>query len=138
MKRAQKLGAKVITFDANSGKDGRPFFVNQATTESVGKFGADGLAKLLDGKGKVAIVSAQPTAANQNAWIAAFRDEMKAKYPDVQIVDEVYGEDNEQKAFDLTVALTTKYPDLAGLYAPTCPGLPAVARALEVREQGQG
>ena len=26
-------------------------------------------------KGKVAIVSAQPTAANQNAWIAAFREE---------------------------------------------------------------
>jgi rhamnose transport system substrate-binding protein len=137
MKRAQKLGAKVITFDADSGADGRPFFVNQATTDSVGKFGADGLAKLLDGKGKVAIVSAQPTAANQNAWIAAFRDEMK-KYPDVQIVDEVYGEDNEQKAFDLTVALTTKYPDLAGLYAPTCPGLPAVARALESVKKGMG
>jgi rhamnose transport system substrate-binding protein len=137
MKRAQKLGAKVITFDADSGKDGRPFFVNQATTESVGKFGAEGLAKLLGNKGKVAIVSAQPTAANQNAWIAAFRDEMK-EYPDVQIVDEVYGEDNEQKAFDLTVALTTKYPDLAGLYAPTCPGLPAVARALESVNKGKG
>jgi rhamnose transport system substrate-binding protein len=138
MKRAQKLGAKVITFDADSGKDGRPFFVNQATTDSVGRFGADGLAKLLDGKGKVAIVSAQPTAANQNAWIAAFRDQMKTKYPGIQIVDEVYGEDNEQKAFDLTVALTTKYPDLAGLYAPTCPGLPAVARALESVNKGKG
>jgi rhamnose transport system substrate-binding protein len=137
MKRAQKLGAKVITFDADSGKDGRPFFVNQATTESVGKFGAEGLAKLLGNKGKVAIVSAQPTAANQNAWIAAFREEMK-DYPEIQIVDEVYGEDNEQKAFDLTVALTTKYPDLAGLYAPTCPGLPAVARALESVNKGKG
>jgi len=41
-------------------------------------------------KGKVAIVSAQPTAANPNAWIAAFRDEMK-KYKDIEIVDEVYG-----------------------------------------------
>ena len=81
-------------------------------------------------KGKVAIVSAQPTAANQNAWIAAFRDEIK-KYPGIEIVDEVYGYDNEQKAFDATVALTTKYPDLAGIYAPTCPGLPAVARALD-------
>jgi rhamnose transport system substrate-binding protein len=137
MKRAQKLGAVVITFDADSGEGGRPFFVNQSTTESVGKFGAEGLAKLLDGKGKVAIVSAQPTAANQNAWIAAFREEMK-EYPEIEIVDEVYGEDNEQKAFDLTVALTTKYPDLAGIYAPTCPGLPAVARALESVDKGQG
>lgn len=56
----------------------------------------------------------------------------------MQIVDEVYGYDNEQKAFDLTVALTTKYPDLAGIYAPTCPGLPAVARALESVNKGKG
>ena len=46
-------------------------------------------------------MSAQPTAANQNAWIAAFRDELrKPEYKDIEIVDEVYGYDNEQKAFD--------------------------------------
>jgi rhamnose transport system substrate-binding protein len=130
MKRAQKLGAKVVTFDADSAPDGRPFFVNQSTSDSIGRYGAKLLVEAMGPKGKVAIVSAQPTAANQNAWIAAFRDEIK-KYPDIQIVDEVYGYDNEQKAFDATVALTTKYPDLTGIFAPTCPGLPAVARALE-------
>ena len=76
MKRAQKLGAKVITFDADSAPDARPFLVNMATTDSVGRFGAKRLAEELGDKGKVAIVSAQPTAANQNAWIAAFRDEI--------------------------------------------------------------
>ena len=139
MKRAQRIGSKVITFDADSAVDARPFFVNQATTDSVGRFGAVKLAEVLGNKGKVAIVSAQPTAANQNAWIAAFRDELsKPEYKDIEIVDEVYGYDNEQKAFDLTVALTTKYPDLAGIYAPTCPGLPAVARALESVGKGKG
>ena len=130
MKRAQKLGAKVVTFDADSAPEGRPFFVNQATSDSIGRYGAALLVKAMGPKGKVAIVSAQPTAANQNAWIAAFRDELK-QYKDIEIVDEVYGYDNEQKAFDATVALVTKYPDLAGIFAPTCPGLPAVARALE-------
>src|ERR1700751_1322073 len=75
MKRAQKLGAKVVTFDADSAPEGRPFFVNQATSDSIGRFGAELLVKAMGPKGKVAIVSAQPTAANQNAWIAAFRDE---------------------------------------------------------------
>lgn len=139
MKRAQKLGSKVMTFDADSGAEGRPFFVNQATSDSIGRYGAVLLAKAMGGtpKGKIAIVSAQPTAANQNLWIEAFKDEMK-KYPDVEIVDTVYGYDNEQKAFDATVALTTKYPDLAGIFAPTCPGLPAVARALESVDKGHG
>ena len=139
MKRAQQLGTKVVTFDADSGVDGRPFFVNQATSDAIGRYGAVLLVKAMGGKpkGQVAIVSAQPTAANQNAWIEAFKDEMK-KYPDVEIVDTVYGYDNEQKAFDATVALTTKYPDLAGIFAPTCPGLPAVARALESVDKGHG
>ena len=130
MKRAQKLGAKVVTFDADSAPEGRPFFVNQSTSDAIGRYGAKLLVEAMGPKGKVAIVSAQPTAANQNAWIAAFRDELK-KYQDIDIVDEVCGYDNEQKAFDATVALTTKYPDLTGIFAPTCPGLPAVARALE-------
>lgn len=138
MKRAQRLGSKVITFDADSGAEGRPFFVNQCTTDSWGRFGADKLAEAMGGKGKVAIVSAQPTAANQNAWIAAFRDQMKQKYPGIEIVEEVYGYDNEQKAYDLTVALTTKYPDLGGIFGPTCPGLPAIARALEALDKGHG
>src|SRR5260370_36950004 len=130
MKRAQKLGAKVVTFDADSAPESRPFFVNQATSDSIGRFGAQLLVAAMGPKGKVGIVSAKPTAANQNAWVAAFRDELK-KYKDIEIVDEVYGYDNEQKAFDATVALTTKYPDLTRIFAPTCPGLPAVARALE-------
>jgi len=139
MKRAQRLGAKVITFDADSGVEGRPFFVNQATSDAIGRFGAILLVKAMGAnpKGKVAIVSAQPTAANQNLWIESFKDEIK-KYKDIEIVDTVYGYDNEQKAFDATVALTTKYPDLAGIFAPTCPGLPAVARALESVNKGKG
>jgi rhamnose transport system substrate-binding protein len=138
MERAQRLGAKVVTFDADA-SGGRPFFVSQATSDSIGRFGAQLLIRELgaDPKGEVAVVSAQPTAANQNLWIEAFKDEI-AKYPGIKLVDTVYGYDNEQKAFDATVALTTKYPNLAGIFAPTCPGLPAVARALESVGKGQG
>src|SRR5258707_1026955 len=60
MKRAPKLGAKVITFDADSNPDGRSFFVNQATSDAIGRFGAMLLLKTMGPKGKVAIVSAQP------------------------------------------------------------------------------
>ena len=138
MKRAEQLGVKVVTFDADS-SGGRPFFVNQATSDSIGRFGAQLLMRDMGPKpsGEVAIVSAQPTAANQNLWIDAFKNEV-SKYPDVKIVDTVYGYDNEQKAYDATVALTTKYPDLKGIFAPTCPGLPAVARALESVNKGHG
>src|SRR5580704_17478110 len=104
MERAQKLGVKVVTFDADA-SGGRPFFVNQATSDSIGRFGGQLLIREMgaDPKGEVAVDSAQPTAANQNLWIEAFKDEIK-KYPGVKLVDTVYGYDNEQKAFDATVA----------------------------------
>jgi rhamnose transport system substrate-binding protein len=138
MERAQQLGVKVVTFDADA-SGGRPFFVNQATSDSIGRFGAELLIRELGDNptGEVAVVSAQPTAANQNLWIEAFKDEI-SKYPGLTLVDTVYGYDNEQKAFDATVALVTKYPNLKGIFAPTCPGLPAVARALETMNKGQG
>jgi rhamnose transport system substrate-binding protein len=138
MKRAARLGAKLITFDADA-SGGRAFFVNQATSDAIGRFGAILLIKALGANphGQVAIVSAQPTAANQNLWIKSFKDEV-SKYKGLEVVDTVYGYDNEQKAYDATVALTTKYPHLAGIFAPTCPGLPAVARALESVNKGHG
>ena len=103
--------------------------MNQATTDSVGRFGAKRLAEELGNKGKVAIVSAQATAANQNAWIAAFRDELrKPEYKASRSSTRSTATTMSRQAFDATVALDHKYPDLAGIYAPTCPGLPAVAR----------
>src|SRR4029078_9931775 len=62
MKRAQQLGAKVITFDADSAVDARPFHVNMATTDSVGRLGPKRLAEELGQKGKSEIVSALATA----------------------------------------------------------------------------
>lgn len=139
MKRAAQLGIHVITFDADSDPAGRTFYVNSATTEAIGTYGAKRLAEEMGMKGEIAIVSAQPTSANQNAWIKAFRAEMsKPEYAEFKIVDEVYGYDDEQKAFDATVALITKYPNLTGIFAPTCPGAPAVARALEtIKKNGE-
>jgi rhamnose transport system substrate-binding protein len=132
MKRAAELGSVVITFDADSDPAGRKVYLNSATADSIGVYGAKRLAEEMGNKGEIAIVSAQPTAANQNAWIKAFRAELsKPEYKELKIVDEVYGYDDEQKAFDATVALATKYPNLAGIFAPTCPGAPAVGRALD-------
>ena len=53
MKRAQKLGVKVITFDADSAGEARPFLVNMATTDLIGRFGAKRLAEELEqGQGR--------------------------------------------------------------------------------------
>ena len=107
--------------------------------DSVGRFGAVKLAEVLGNKGKVAIVSAQPTAANQNAWIAAFRDELsKPKYQDIEIVDEVYGYDNEQKAFDADRRADHQVSGSRRHLRADLPGAAGGRARARVGQQGQG
>ena len=63
MKRAQKLGAKVITFDADSNPDGRSFFVNQSTSDAIGRYGAMLLLKSLKSGDPQPVTSSQLAVA---------------------------------------------------------------------------
>ncbi len=91
------------------------------------KMAADNLP---EGKGKVAILSASATATNQNTWI----EEMKKvlpKYPGVNIVTTVYGDDLADKSYREAQGLLKTYPDLKAIIAPTSIGIVAAAQAVE-------
>ena len=45
-----------------------------------------------------------------------FADQIKNKYPDIEIVDIQYGDGDHLKSADLAKAMITAHPDLAGLY----------------------
>ena len=138
MKRAQKLGAKVITFDADSGADGAAV-LRQPGDHRLGRPVRRRRGSPKSWATRARSPSSRRSRPPPTRTPGSRRSATRCKkYPDIEIVDEVYGYDNEQKAFDATVALTTKYPDSAGIYAPTCPGLPAVARALESVNKGKG
>ena len=60
-------------------------------------------------------------------------------YADIELVDTVYGDDEDQKSFDQTEALLQNHPDLKGIICPTTVGIAAAARYLsDSRVQGQG
>lgn len=75
LKKAQKAGIKIISFDADAQEDARDIFVNQITPESAAKGLLDGVAEDLKEKGygdskkaNIALVSSSGTDANQKAW----------------------------------------------------------------------
>ena len=51
-------------------------------------------------------------------------------YEDIELVDTVYGDDDDQKSFDQTEALLQNNPDLKGIISPTTVGIAAAARYL--------
>ena len=58
----------------------------------------------------------------------------EADYPDIKLVDTVYGDDDDQTSFDKTAALLQAYPDLKGIISPTTVGIAAAARYLSGSE----
>ena len=83
LRKAQKAGIKVLTFDADAMTDARSFFVNQATPEGIGHGLMDEAARLTNSEGEFAMIVASLTAANQREWQKHIEARLKEKYPGV-------------------------------------------------------
>lgn len=131
LKKAMQRGITVISWDSGVAPEGRQVHLNPSSNPLIGnmcvKLASDGLA---GEKGDVAILSAASTATNQNIWI----EEMKKvlpNYPNVNLVDTVYGDDLADKSYRETQGLIAKYPNLKAIVAPTSVGIVAAAQAVE-------
>ena len=134
LNEARDAGVKVVTFDSDTNPDCRDLFINQATAEGIAKVQVDLIADQIGGAGEIAILSASANATNQNAWIATMEEYLASDYPDITLVDTVYGEDDDQTSFDKTAALLQTHPNLKGIISPTTVGIAAAARYLSTSE----
>ena len=131
-KAAMAAGIPVVSFDSAIGKDGRVVHINQAVLHDIGAIEIK-MALDLTGAagGKIAILSATSTAPNQNAWIEVMKEELKKpEYAKLQLVDVVYGDDDDTKSYNEALGLIKKYPDLKVIIAPTTVGIAASGRAV--------
>ncbi len=138
LNEARDAGVKVVTFDSDTNPECRDVFINQATAEGIATTQVELIAEQIGGEGQIAILSASANATNQNAWIELMEEELAANHPDIELVETVYGDDDDQTSFDRTAALLQTYPDLKGIISPTTVGIAAAARYLSTSEyQGQ-
>ena len=129
---ARSADVKVVTFDADTNPECRDLFVNQATAEGIASKQLELISEQIGGSGDIAILSAAANATNQNAWIDMMEKELDSNpdYEGIELVDTVYGDDDDQKSFDQTEALLQNNPDLKGIISPTTVGIAAAARYL--------
>jgi rhamnose transport system substrate-binding protein len=134
LNEARDAGVKVVTFDSDTNPECRDIFINQATAEGIAKTQIDLIAEQIGDAGQIAILSASANATNQNAWIELMEEELTASHPNIQLVETVYGDDDDQTSFDKTAALLQTYPELKGIISPTTVGIAAAARYLSTSE----
>ena len=130
LRSAMKKGITVVTYDSDAPAC-RSLFVNQADTAAIGRSQVDLIAKEIGGSGQIAIVSAAASATNQNAWIDLMKKQLSAKYPNVQLVATVYGNDDPTTSTQVTQGLLQQYPNLKGIISPTTVGIAAAAAVLD-------
>jgi rhamnose transport system substrate-binding protein len=136
LKQAAQKGVKIVGMDSDVAPDARSVFINQVTTELVGKNQVESIARQIDNKGQIAILSATANATNQNAWIKVMKDTLKdPKYKDIKLVKVAYGDDDDQKSFQQMQGMIQAYPNLKGVISPTTVGVAAAARYLSTSPQ---
>ncbi|OQA63855.1 MAG: D-allose-binding periplasmic protein precursor [Spirochaetes bacterium ADurb.Bin269] len=113
--KATAAGIKVIMVDSGvSTSNYEAFFATN--NGNAARLAADTLAKLLDGKGKIAIINAQAGAGTTMTRENEFKDQMKTKYPNIEIVGVQYSDGDKTKAMNQALDFMTANPDLAGFY----------------------
>ncbi|MGV2903997.1 rhamnose ABC transporter substrate-binding protein [Microbacterium sp. AGC62] len=134
LNEARDAGVKVVTFDSDTNPECRDLFINQADSEGIAKVQIDQIAEQIGGAGEIAVLSASANATNQNAWIELMKEYVASDYPDITIVETVYGDDEDQTSFDKTAALLQSHPQLKGIVSPTTVGIAAAARYLSTSD----
>jgi ABC-type sugar transport system substrate-binding protein len=131
LRKAQKAGIKVVTFDADALPDSRSFFVNQATPQGIGYGLMDEAARLMNNEGEFAIITASLTAANQREWQKHIEARLAANYPKMKLVAVRPSDDLKDKAQSEATALISANPNLKLIMAICSPGVPGAAEAVK-------
>jgi len=129
LKQAMSRKITVVTYDSDA-PTCRNLFINQADSKAIGTSEVDLLASQIKKTGETAIVSAAASATNQNTWIKYMKQQLK-KYPNMKLVDVVYGNDDPTVSTQVTQGLLQKHPNLKGIISPTTVGIAAAAAVLD-------
>jgi len=131
LKRAMDAGIVVVSVNSDMNVEGRDLAILPVDFTTLGEFLVELTAEVTDGAGDFAILSATSTAPDQNFWIEGMEEVLAGgTYPDLNLVDVVYGDDAPDKSTNETNALLTRYPDLKAIVAPTTVGVAAAAQVL--------
>src|SRR5215213_8779323 len=131
-KQAIDAGIPVVTWDSAIAPGGRTVHINQAISADIAAIQIKIASDLAKGEGQIAILSATSTAPNQNEWFGLMKEELKKpEYAKLELVDTVYGDDQDEKSYTEAQGLFKKYPDLKVIIAPTTVGIASSARAVQ-------
>ena len=135
MERAIAAGIPVTVFDSGLESDKYMTFLATNNYEG-GQMAARTLAKLLNEKGKVAMVAHEPGSQSTMDRERGFEEAIKQSFPGIQIVATQFGHSDRSKAMGATENILTAHPELDGIFASSEPSSVGASLALKSRKLG--
>lgn len=126
---SEKDGIPIVTFNSDLSDTRRLCYIGQNAIQS-GKTAAGLMGDLLDGKGRVAVISSSIDAPTVSARVSGFINEIHARYPGVDITGVRYCYEDDWVAGKIADEILETCPDLSGIYI-SASGVNGVCRAIE-------
>ncbi|MFC4101597.1 ABC transporter substrate-binding protein [Paenibacillus xanthanilyticus] len=114
LKKAQDAGIPIIAFDSGVDSD-IPVSTAATDNKAAAALAADKMAELIGGEGEIAVVAHDQTSRTGVDRRDGFVDQIKAKHPNMKVVDIQYGGDH-LKATDLAKAIIQAHPNVKGIF----------------------
>jgi ribose transport system substrate-binding protein len=129
---------KLVIVDTGVNDESIASSVISSDNELGGKTAADLLGDLIGGKGSVFVMNVKTGITTTDQRAKGFLDEMKAKYPNVTILDTQYNNDEPATAASITTAQLAAHSDLAGIFATNVNGAEGTATGLQQAGKASG
>ena len=135
MLEAKEAGVTVLDWDSQCGEAVTNASIYNVHDKEFGEHMVDKLVELMGEEGDYAIITGGLDAGNLNAWIDAGRRYAEKEFPGLNLVSvPVPTDEDEEKAYEVTLEILDSYPDLKGILGYSTPTAPGCARA--IREKG--
>jgi ribose transport system substrate-binding protein len=132
VERAAKAGIPTVIYDSDVDTLNRVSYIATDNKEG-GRMAARRIGELLGGKGKVGVIGFMPGSASTMEREDGFTEELKAKFPQIELLGVQFGMADRAKAMAVTENMMTAHPDLAGLFADNESSLSGAVQALKSR-----
>jgi ribose transport system substrate-binding protein len=132
VERGAKAGVPMVIYDSDVDTAQRLAYIATDNKEG-GRIAARRLGQLLNGKGKVAVIGFMAGSASTMEREDGFVEEIRAKFPAMEMVGVQFGMANRAKAMAVTENVLTAHPDLAGLFADNESSSAGAVQALKSR-----
>lgn len=120
----------IVTFDSGVNSEIPASFV-ATNNKKAGAMAAAEMGRLLNGKGKVAIVAHVAGTTSAIDRVDGFVEYMKANHPEIKLLDPLYSDGDPQRAMNQTMDITRANPDLSAVYGTNEGSAMGVATAIQ-------